>query len=340
MALEPRDLAVIPQYALAGIDHADGFALRLENRALLDMQFDEARKFLRANSALAAIADAVQCLGHGDAFGIPARQNIVGGEIADIGRRRHHGRRETRAFLVGPVDDADRHLGFDPGVIERANHLERRQRAEHAVELAAGRLGIEVRAEPDRGLRHVAALAKREHRTERIDMHVEPCGLARPAEPVADLLVLRAERQPPYPAFLRGAEFRGFVDGVPETGGIDLQIGCGLAHAAVPDTRGYGDGFSMTRQRRRVNQGTRLRDFAGEIGDEFDRDRIRGRQPAAENVSGEIFRSVGAFATARPPVRFRRSPWDHGNLQPSIAMGSRSRAKRCRAAGSAAARAD
>src|SRR6202012_1741538 len=126
-----------------------------------------------------------------------------------------HSRREARAFFVGPVGDADRDVSLDPGVIERAYHLESRQRAKHAVELAAGWRGIERRAEPDRRLRHVAALAQAEHRAERIDMHLETGGLAGVAEPVAHLLVLGAERQPPHAALGGRTEFRSFVNRIP-----------------------------------------------------------------------------------------------------------------------------
>jgi len=73
------DLAVIPQHALAGIDHADAFAFRFKDRALLDMQFDEPENFWVPTGARATIADAVQCLGHSDALGILARENIVSG---------------------------------------------------------------------------------------------------------------------------------------------------------------------------------------------------------------------------------------------------------------------
>jgi hypothetical protein len=38
---------------------------------------------------------------------------------------------------------------------------------------------------------------------------------------------------------------------------------------------GTATAFSMTRQRRRVNQGAGLRDLSGEVGDQFDRHRIR-----------------------------------------------------------------
>ena len=54
------------------------------------------------------------------------------------------------------------------------------------------------------------------------------------AEPVAHLLVLRPERQPPHAALWRRAEFRGFVNRVPKPGGIDLQIGGDLGHSAIP----------------------------------------------------------------------------------------------------------
>ena len=62
MAFEAGDLAVVPQHALAGIDHADGLVLGFEDRALFDVQLDEAGEFLRADRAVAAIADAVERL--------------------------------------------------------------------------------------------------------------------------------------------------------------------------------------------------------------------------------------------------------------------------------------
>jgi hypothetical protein len=235
MAFEAGDLAVVPQHALAGIDHADGFAFGFENRALLDMQFDKTREFLGADRRRAAIADALQCLRHGDAFGILARQNIVGGEIADIGGRGHHRRRKARAFFVGPVADADRALRLDPSIVEGAHHFKCCQRAQDAVVLAPRGLGIEMRAEPHRRLRHVASPTQAKHRAERIDMDVETGGFAGLFEPVAHLLVLRPERQPLDAAFRRGAELGGFVDGVPQAGGIDLQIGCDFGHSAISE---------------------------------------------------------------------------------------------------------
>ena len=41
MAFETRDLAVVPEHALTGIDHADGLVLGFEDRPLLDVQLDK-----------------------------------------------------------------------------------------------------------------------------------------------------------------------------------------------------------------------------------------------------------------------------------------------------------
>ena len=91
-----------------------------------------------------------------------------------------------------------------------------------------------------------------------------PAASQRVAEPVAHLLVLGPERQPPHAAFRRGAEFRGFMNGVPQPGGIDLQVGGDFGHWAVPDIRRYARGIvfndapaAARQQRRRRAQGWR-----------------------------------------------------------------------------------
>jgi hypothetical protein len=70
-----------------------------------------------------------------------------------------HGRGEARAFLVGPVGDHDRVLGLDAEIVERAHDFEAAEHAEHAVILAAGRLGVEVRADIDGQRIRIGALA-------------------------------------------------------------------------------------------------------------------------------------------------------------------------------------
>src|SRR3954471_8168303 len=65
-------------------------------------------------------------------------------------------------------------------------------------------------------------------------MDLEAGILARPVKPVAHLLVFLAQGQPPHAALRRCAELRGLVNGGPEAGGIDLQIGAGSAHTFSP----------------------------------------------------------------------------------------------------------
>ena len=58
---------------------------------------------------------------------------------------------KARAFLVGPGHDFDRAAGDDTGLVDRLKRLESGQHAEGAVELAAGRLGIQMGAGDDGG---------------------------------------------------------------------------------------------------------------------------------------------------------------------------------------------
>jgi hypothetical protein len=93
MTLKPGDFAVVPQHALALIDHADGFAFGFGNRTFLDTQFDKAREFLRTHRIATPIAKAIQRIDYGCAIGrLPTPSFVV----------------QSGSFLIGPVDDADR----------------------------------------------------------------------------------------------------------------------------------------------------------------------------------------------------------------------------------------
>ena len=65
----------------------------------------------------------------------------------------------------------------------------------------------------------------REHRAQRIDMHLAARRLAGRAKPVAHLPVLLAQRQPAHAALWRAAEFRRLVDVAPQPVRVDVQIG-------------------------------------------------------------------------------------------------------------------
>src|SRR3979490_2305923 len=102
-------------------------------------------------------------------------------------------------------------------------------------------------------------------------MHLEACGLACFSEPVAHLLVLRAERQPPHPAFRRRAELRGFVNGLPEPGGIGFQC------RAWGGTSTNAVDCAILPARSATSSTATVSGDASQL---------------AENVSGEILRSV------------------------------------------------
>ncbi len=72
----------------------------------------------------------------------------------DVERARHRPGAEQRAteagaFLVGPVDDADRHRQLDAVTMECPQHLGTGQHSEAAVEPAAVRNRVEMAAEHD-----------------------------------------------------------------------------------------------------------------------------------------------------------------------------------------------
>ena len=116
--------------------------------------------------------------------------------------------REARAFLVRPVDDLDRRIGLVALLVQGAHRLERAEHAEDAVELAAGRLRIEVRAHADRRQLVVAARTAREHVADLVDRDRAAERLALRLEPVAHALVLVGQGQAPDAALRRRAELR------------------------------------------------------------------------------------------------------------------------------------
>ena len=123
------------------------------------MQFHEGAETACAHRFIASISDPLEGLPNADAGRVSSSQDVFGGVVAGIGCRCHGRRRKARTFLVGPIDNTDRGFRLDPRIVERAHDFQRRQCTEHAIELAAGGLGVEMRAEPDGRFRHIAALA-------------------------------------------------------------------------------------------------------------------------------------------------------------------------------------
>ena len=219
---------LVPAHALHALDDADHAVFGFEDRALLDVQLEQGGELVRAGFLFAAIADAPELVAEGFAVAVGAGVGVVGGEHAGEHAGGEHGRGEARAFLVGPVDDLDGCVGLVAGAMQGAQRFERGKDAERAVELAAGRLGVEVRAHGDRGQGGVfgAVLARpaREHVADLVDRDRAAERLALRLEPVAHLAVEIGQREAADAALWGGADLRGLHQVVPQTLGIDLQV--------------------------------------------------------------------------------------------------------------------
>ena len=187
--------------------------------------------------------------------------------------------------------------------------------------LAAGRLGVEMRADADRQLRHVAALAQAEHRAQRIDMHLEAGVLAGGAKPVAHLLVLAAPASAAARRPLASRRTWRSREWCPRGGrnrSADwMAVGsCGSGLACMSGVF-FNDAPAAVRQPRGCPAQS-----AGELGDALDRDDVGRGEPARRERQrryGEVGRR--AVAAARRPVRSRRSRSGITAMpSPSIAM--------------------
>ena len=177
-----------------------------------------------ADLLVALPADALQLVAEALAVLVLALVGVVLGMDAGEHARGQHGRRVARALLVRPVGDDDRVLGLDVEVVQRADDFESAEYAEHAVELAAGRLRVEMAADIDRQRFRVGAFAAREHRAHLVDAHFEPRRLAPCLEETASLAVLIGQRLAVVAAGDAGADLRHLHQRIPQTVGIDAEI--------------------------------------------------------------------------------------------------------------------
>ena len=170
--------------------------LRFEDRPLLDMQLEEGVHFSSTDLFFAAPADPLQFIAECScSVGI---DGIVGPVLrvtapANTPDAKHR-RRVPRALLIGPVGHHDRVLGLDAQLIERADDFQSAKHAQDAVIFAAGRLGIEMRADIDWKRIRVRAFTAREHVAHLIEAHAQPFGLAPFLEKGAALGVVIGQR--------------------------------------------------------------------------------------------------------------------------------------------------
>ena len=224
MAFPPIQRHLVPAHPLHPGDDADHRVLGLQDRALLDMQLEMRRQRMRAAGLFAAIADRVQRRLEAHAAPVSAVVCPLPGEGAGEHARRQHGRGEARALLVGPVDYLDRRRGAGAAFLQHTQHLQTGQHADHAVEFAAGRLGIEMAADRDRRQRRIAAGTPGEDVAHVVERDGAADRFALRHEPGAHLRVELGERQPAQPALRGGADRSRFQHALPETVGIDRQV--------------------------------------------------------------------------------------------------------------------
>ena len=92
--------------------------LVLEDRTLLDMKLEERCQLACADLFIADPADPLKLAADGLAGSVGAAIGPVQRMHAGEHARRHHRRRETRAFLVRPVDHLDRVARLDAGLVK------------------------------------------------------------------------------------------------------------------------------------------------------------------------------------------------------------------------------
>ena len=209
LALGRDDVAAA---ALDGGDDADRRRRVLQPRTLLDMGLDiaverEAGLALahRRGCGLQRLRERV--LQH-DTLPVLHLQHLVEIVVAGEHRRAHGAGLEARAFLVGPGDGHDGTLRLHAGILQGFQRLEGGEHAVHAVEAAAGRLAVHVRAAHHRQRIGIGAFAAHEEVADGIGRDREAARFCPRTEQVAGRRVLRRERLPVHAALRRAAQLR------------------------------------------------------------------------------------------------------------------------------------
>ncbi len=168
----PRDRELLPRDALHALDRADGEALCLEDRALLDVQLDErVRHDARARMG-PDVLDPGELVADARAVDPHDVEGFLDRHAAGVDEAAHHVGREARAFLVREERDAERAAGDDVGPRERLDQLEPGEHPEIAVVATAGTDRVDVGA--DEHGRHVFATGPpSDDVADRVDLHRE-----------------------------------------------------------------------------------------------------------------------------------------------------------------------
>ena len=171
-------------------DHADVLALGLEYRALLYMQLEKGVHLPGADLLVAAPADALQLIAELKPFGVLSGIGPV--LIVNAGEHaaREHCRSEPGAFLIGPVNRHDRTARPYVQIVQSADDLQSAEHTQNSIELSAGRLGVEMRADVYGQGVGIGSLTPREHGAHPVHAH----GAARVLAPLPEHRAARGVR--------------------------------------------------------------------------------------------------------------------------------------------------
>ncbi len=214
---------VEPLLAEAAHDHANRGGLVFQHWPLLDMRLEIRAHRVAEHRTRTGIADALQFGAHRQALVVEFGEGVLHVELTGKHPGAHHAWRETRALFVGPHHHFDRRLRLQLQVIECADHFQPGHHPVAAVELAAGRLGVDMAAGHDRGQGGVTPGAACKDIPDGVDTDAAPGRLAPVHEQVAGLAVEVGERQAAHAAFDGGAELGEVHQRLPQAVAVDQR---------------------------------------------------------------------------------------------------------------------
>ena len=278
MRLPAREFDLVPAHALHSSDNANCLLIRFEDRSLLDMKFEHGAELNRAWSYLASVADTLNGLSECHALAIDPAVGVFSGKDARMNAGAKHRRRKTRSFLIGPVDEQQRRIGFVAEIVKRAHNFQTAEHAEDPIELATRGLRIQMTAKSYG--RDIASLTRPDskHVADLIDQDGAAECLALAAEPVPHPAIMIGQRKTADAALFRATDPRCLQKAVPEA----LRVYGKILHRVISasrsgeqerpgsDARAMKGGVSALRplEQRSLSRGAALRQTAGMVDEE------------------------------------------------------------------------
>ena len=222
-----RDL--LPEDSLDPGHRAEFDSLRLEDRPLLDVEFEIRRRDRPRQGRLAAVPDSGEFLPENELLAVvrtaAERAGVFDGQPAGIDQTAHHVRVVARTLLVREETDLERAFRPRAGVVQRPDDFEGGEHAQVPVVPSAVSDGIYVRAEQDRVEARRLTRAAADHIPDAVHPDLES-GLFHPrTNQVAPPSVLRGERQPLGSALLRLPDLRERGEGSDQPLAPDAETG-------------------------------------------------------------------------------------------------------------------